>query len=427
MDSGRGAVQVDKRQKMSQSLSLAEWLNRWGATEGRWYIKRLSANDTLATGAHQAGPYIPKWCLFRTFPDLQKPTQRNPRIQLNLHVDSHGQSSQATAVWYNNRRFGGTRDETRITNLGGRESPLLDPNNMGALAAFVFPAGYPSPDRTVHVWIARTPDEEDQLQERFGPVDPGETVVWPTEGDGEEKSRVSGGVCHLSDERIPVEWRNEFPSGEDILRKAIELCSARPLDDVDSVLLRRRECEFQLFRSVERFHELPRIRRGFATVDDFLARAQTVLQRRKARAGRSLELHVRQILNEHGLREGVHFDHGVISDPGSRKLPDFLFPSQKAYLDLSYPAGKLRMLAVKTSCKDRWRQILNEADRIPVKHLLTLQEGVSKDQFREMKQAGVVLVVPQPLHVKFPREIRAELLTLKQFLGEVVPAGFPRQ
>jgi hypothetical protein len=30
------------------------------------------------------------------------------------------------------------------------------------------------------------------------------------------------------------------------------------------------------------------------------------------------------------------------------------------------------MLGVKTTCSDRWRQVLAEADRIQLKHLLTL-------------------------------------------------------
>ena len=34
------------------------------------------------------------------------------------------------------------------------------------------------------------------------------------------------------------------------------------------------------------------------------------------------------------------------------------------------------MLAVKTACRNRWHQILNEAGQITTKHLLTLQEGV---------------------------------------------------
>ena len=77
------------------------------------------------------------------------------------------------------------------------------------------------------------------------------------------------------------------------------------------------------------------------------------------------------------------------------------------------------MLAVKTTCKDRWRQILNEADRIPNKHLLTLQEGVSENQFNEMKVAGVQLVIPAPLISSYPPSVRPHLQTLESFIGDV--------
>ena len=43
------------------------------------------------------------------------------------------------------------------------------------------------------------------------------------------------------------------------------------------------------------------------------------------------------------------------------------------------------MLAAKTSCKDRWRQVLAEADRIRTKHLLTLEPAISKIQTAEMR------------------------------------------
>lgn len=81
---------------------------------------------------------------------------------------------------------------------------------------------------------------------------------------------------------------------------------------------------------------------------------------------------------------------------------------------------------MKTTCKDRWRQILNEADRIPVKHLLTLQEGVSEGQFREMTEAGVQLVVPVPLVSSFPKSVQPHLQSLESFIGDVrllAPAG----
>jgi hypothetical protein len=120
---------------------------------------------------------------------------------------------------------------------------------------------------------------------------------------------------------------------------------------------------------------------------------------------------------EEGLVEGLHFAHQPESDPGKR--PDFLFPSQSAYKDANFPETRLRMLAVKTTCRDRWRQVINEASRIQVKHLLTLQEGVSEGQFAEMVEARVRLVVPAELVKKYPAAVRPHLQTLESFIGDV--------
>ena len=208
----------------------------------------------------------------------------------------------------------------------------------------------------------------------------------------------------------------KFPTGAEIIEKTVELrpdTSSGP----DQRLLNRRDCEFNIFRSLEEAVELPTIQRGFETMDEFLGRAQSVLQRRKARSGRSLELHARRIFAEEGLRENHNFAHQPESEPGRR--PDFLFPSAEAYRDTAFPEARLRMLAVKTTCKDRWRQILNEADRIERKHLLTLQEGVSERQYSEMEEAGVQLVVPDPLVDAFPSSVRPKLQSLCSFIGEV--------
>lgn len=88
-----------------------------------------------------------------------------------------------------------------------------------------------------------------------------------------------------------------------------------------------------------------------------------------------------------------------------------MFPSVAAYEDAAFPAYRLRMLAAKTTCKDRWRQIIIEADRIRTKHLLPLQE-VSEAQFREMTEAGVRLVVPTGIHDSYPVAICPHMITL---------------
>jgi len=397
---------------------VSAWLDACSRGDAVWYVKRLAANDTLATESHQAGPYVPKDFLFGVLPALNRPDVKNPDLRFPLAVDSHGEQTQVRAIWYNNRLFGGTRNEARLTNFGGRSSALLDPDSTGSLAVFVFLTGTAVP--SARVWVARSPDEEELIEDRVGPVEPGRWVVWsPARQLQPDLFAAAAPVrtnCSLSPGEIPAEWQHSFPSGAEIIRKAIELRPARELA-VDARILRRRECEYEVFRSVEEAVELPRIGRGFASVDEFVVHAQTVLQRRKARSGRSLELHAREILIEEGFEEDRAFSHGPESDPGKR--PDFLFPSEAAYRNPAFPASSLRMLAAKTTCKDRWRQILNEADRVGRKHLLTLQEGVSENQFREMTDAGVKLVVPKGLHDAYPGAVQPGLMTLGAFLEEV--------
>ena len=186
---------------------------------------------------------------------------------------------------------------------------------------------------------------------------------------------------------------------------------------VDSRLVKRRDCEFELFRSIESHVVLPRVREGFGSVEDFISFANSVTNRRKSRAGKSLELQVRKIFDE----ESIGYSWTKATE--DKRTPDFVFPSIERYHERSWPDSQLRMLAAKTTCKDRWRQVLNEAARIPVKHLLTLQEGVSEMQYREMKSEGVRLVVPRSLHEKYPETVQPELLTLEEFIGELRALG----
>ncbi len=397
---------------------LTNWLEEFFAPGFVWYAKRLSGNDTLANGSHQAGPYISKPFLFSILPDLYRPEVRNPEVFLDLHIDSHDDSRQVRTIWYNNKLHGGTRNEARLTRFGGSDSALLDPDSTGSLVVFAFGLDGHGRATECHVWVCRDEKEEHLIEDRIGPVEPGKWAVWPPHHPAlsDFAEETVSPICWLSPQQIPPAWMEKFPTGAEIIEKTIELCpdiSSSP----DQRLLTRRDCEFNIFRSLQEAVELPAIQRGFQTMDEFLRRAQSILQRSKARSGRSLELHAHRIFREEGLRENHDFAHQPESEPGRR--PDFLFPSSEAYRDAAFPETRLRMLAVKTTCKDRWRQILNEADRIERKHLLTLQEGVSERQYSEMREAGVQLIVPAPLVKKFPSSIRSELQTFAAFIDEV--------
>ena len=403
------------------------WIDKYSTSEYFWYTKRLSGNDTLANGSHQAGPYLPKEFMFRIFPSMEGQTEENQTRWLKFHIYSHDESPTARAIWYNNKYRGGTRNETRITNLGGKKSALLDPENTGAIAVFAFKSGRSGDQVESYAWITRNEAEEVLFENRIGPVEPGQFNCWPQEFPIEDLDLKRSEVVEQIFERrahdpfeFPTAWLDKFPPVKEFILKSVEYRSRIHLDP-DSRLLRRRDDEFSLFKLLEASVELPRIRKGFTGVDEFVVAAQTILQRRKARSGRSLELHTRQIFIEEGLVEDQNFSYQKESEFG--KHPDFLFPSVTRYRDEGFPDNRLRMLGVKNTCKDRWRQILNEANRIDRKHLLTLQEGVSEDQFREMQQENVQLVVPAELIVKYAKSVRPELQTLQKFIDDVKRLG----
>ncbi len=149
--------------------------------------------------------------------------------------------------------------------------------------------------------------------------------------------------------------------------------------------------------------------RVFKDVDDFLATASSIMNRRKSRAGRSLENHFDYLLRRADIPH-------VVRPPDVDGKPDIIIPSVEAYRDNRYPSNKLFMMGVKTTCKDRWRQVLNEAKRIEDKHILTIQQGISKKQLNEMKEDGVQLVVPADIHKQYPHGSNMRLLAVDDFV-----------
>lgn len=80
--------------------------------------KVLSMNDTGETGGHQAGILVPKDDnILGFFPRLDA-TQKNPRCIL-VFEDMSGNVRRLSMIYYNNKHFGGTRNEFRITGMTG--------------------------------------------------------------------------------------------------------------------------------------------------------------------------------------------------------------------------------------------------------------------------------------------------------------------
>lgn len=173
--------------------------------------------------------------------------------------------------------------------------------------------------------------------------------------------------------------------------------------------------EYRLFRTIEHDRYGGIVTAGFSTVDDFLTLANKILNRRKSRAGKSLEHHLAALFDAYSI---VYTAQGITE---GKKKPDFLFPSAEKYHDISFPTEKLCTLAAKTTCKDRWRQVLNEANRLrsKPKYLCTLQQGISSAQMDEMQEECVVLVVPKPYIKTFPRTRQNRIWTIHKFVSYI--------
>lgn len=81
------------------------------------------------------------------------------------------------------------------------------------------------------------------------------------------------------------------------------------------------------------------------------------------------------------------------------------------------------MLGGKTTCKDRWRQVLSEANRIPSKHLVTPEAAISKAQLEEMRSHALHLVIPSAIHAIYPAGNRGYLMTVQHFIQAVQHVG----
>ncbi len=189
-------------------------------------------------------------------------------------------------------------------------------------------------------------------------------------------------------------------------------------DNPDSVLMTWMEREEVLFRRMERHILENQLKDGFASidgidVDSFIDLSRSVLNRRMVRAGLAFENHLEAIFALYNIQN----TRGKKTEDNSR--PDFLFPSVEAYNDQVFPIESLVMLGAKTTCKDRWRQVLAEAARIEHKHLITLEPGISENQTNEMQAMKLQLVLPTALHTTYRSAQLNWLMNLEEFLGHV--------
>lgn len=383
-------MQQNETGKLTNAIEAAKQI-------GRFYCKFVTANDVGLTNAHQEGLHIAKaaWNIF--FEEEGIRGDNKDKI-VKIHIEGF-YPFDSRVIYYGK----GTRNEYRITRFW-TNSPFEKDQQVGNLIVFI-----PMDLYNFKVYIFDTEEEIESFEEIFSLSLLNNNAVYykgtKKDIDLSEKLKIK-----ISES---AKLFQDFPGTTRLAELARELYSEvynKYFFDPDKLLLKWVEIEYSVFRAIERNIYQPFLVKPFNDLDPLLEFASSALNRRKSRAGQSLEHHIDFILKKVNLS----FSH-----PGKtegKKKPDFLFPSSNSYADQFYDTDKLIFLGAKTTCKDRWRQILNEANRISVKHLLTLQQGITVNQLEEMQDEHIILVVPEPYHKTYPESHRDRLWTISEFI-----------
>jgi len=366
------------------------------------FCKFLSANDAGLTGSHQSGILISKAAaeIMFTKQELAMGSIAKKTVKIRWQEDF---VTESCFTYYE------SKNELRITRFG-RGFPFLKPEQTGALFVFAKHS-----DTDFSGYFLDTDEEIEEFLDAFG-ISPTETNrlinADKMSPETQEKLAIQEFIGKLD---------TDFPAS-DVMSAAARMIEEKvyrhkgdAITNPDKKIISWTNMEYALFRAVEyaRYGEI--IAKGFQSVEEFVKVANMVLNRRKSRAGKSLEHHLAAIFD----RNEIRYSSQAVTE--GNKKPDFLFPSIEAYHDDAFPASGIISLAAKTTCKDRWRQVLNEANRLrdKPKYLCTLQQGISGAQMDEMQAENIILVVPKPYIETYPKDRRDRIWTLFQFVQYV--------
>jgi hypothetical protein len=185
------------------------------------------------------------------------------------------------------------------------------------------------------------------------------------------------------------------------------------ITDPDAALIGWLKRETELFYALERVLVQEQLDRGFDSVDHFIEYSIRVQQSRRSRMGLSLQHHLAAVFSANKL------EFKAQARTEGKNRPDFLFPGEKEYHDPEFDVAMLVMLGAKSTAKERWRQVLVEADKIRDKHLCTLEPGISLDQTEEMRLKRVQLVIPGQLCDTYSPQQQKTIWKLNEFIDFV--------
>ena len=253
------------------------------------WCRYITANDTGQTGGHQSGFYVPKCAAPLLFDELGRKGENKEKTVSILWQDDFYTTSRMK--YYGQR----TRNEYRITRFG-RDFPFLNDEYIGSLLILS-----KMTDSDYVAYVLSSDDDIDGFYAYFN-LSPNETNQLITAGGTDPDKKLEmffqEHVRELDDFPTTLQMSSLAQLN---FNKAHSISKSDFIKSPDSLLLSWLDAEYRLFRLIEEKIYSGKLKNAFESVDEFVRIANEVLNRRKSRAGKSLEHHLSELFSKNDL------------------------------------------------------------------------------------------------------------------------------
>ncbi len=216
----------------------------------------------------------------------------------------------------------GTRNEYRLTRFG-KNFPFLNEDCVGDLLIIS-----KKDEEYYEAFVLQTDEDIDDFfaELNISPSDTNGIIPNQFEQTSEDKLLT----CFLT---FIKTLKVDFPQTVELATTARNChllsmnLNEKVITNPDKELLNWLNAEFQLFKLIENDRYSKTIQTPFKSVEELVKTANTILNRRKSRAGKSLEHHLTEMFKIFKLAFETQ------STTEDKKKPDFIFPDIEAYLN----------------------------------------------------------------------------------------------
>ena len=245
-----------------------------------------------------------------------------------------------------------------------------------------------------------------------------------SEPDYHEKLRnTSAFIQQIRDETWKIYIESELLFYKSVIKELLEE-RAHPHDILATIISEGTLQELNALKNhKELLHKVSEIFGNFTgrIFPYFFELSKSVTNSRRSRAGKAFE----EII--HSIMDGYLYPYDdqsklgkkVFNEKGLGKMVDGILPTMKAY---DTNRSKCLVVTMKTSLRERWQEVVEEINRtnVPSIHLLTLDEGISRNLLDTMRNHNITLVTYEKVKKRFEGEY-TNIISFETLFNKEIP------